>query len=451
MKFTSSIVLVLAAISHLGATQAVVGKAEGFAAGVTGGGSATLDYPDTIDDLVSLLTDSTARVIVLDRGFDFSTSEGNETGTACQSWGTGPSCQKIIQEDCGDSPSIQGTWFKAPTNPIDVASNKTILGVGDKGVIKGKGLRFRAGVSNIIVQNIAVTDLNPEYVWGGDAISFDESDLIWIDHVTTARTGRQHYVFGFNPNHRITRSNNHIDGESPYSTGCDSHHHYWTFEMVGTDDQITMKGNYITKTSGRSPALSGGTLLHAVNNVWEDNDGHALEGGDKKARGVFEGNAFVNVSTLVADYQGRLFAPADEGTGAGCEEAFGRACVANALDGTSADDFAAFDDTSFFPDFDGLTIASAVSAKEAQASVPESAGMGKLQADTASTAAAQKQVTQASTQAAAPVATSTASGESPAAAAGLWEQCGGRGWSGATSCSEGKCVKQNEWYSQCLQ
>lgn len=180
----STLVFALAGLARLASAQAVVGQAEGFAAGVTGGGDATPDHPNDIEELVSLLTDATPRVIVLSKEFDFTESEGTETGTACQSWGTDPSCQKIIQDDCGTSPSIQGTWYKAPQNPIDVASDKTILGVGDAGAIKGKGLRFRDGATNIIVQNIAVTDLNPEFVWGGDAISFDGSDLIWIDHVT---------------------------------------------------------------------------------------------------------------------------------------------------------------------------------------------------------------------------------------------------------------------------
>lgn len=85
---------------------------------------------------------------------------------------------------------------------------------------------------------------------GGDAISFDGADLVWIDHVTTASPGRQHYVFGFNPSKRITLSNNFINGESDFSTGCDGYH-YWTFEMVGEDDQITMKNNYIYKTGQR--------------------------------------------------------------------------------------------------------------------------------------------------------------------------------------------------------
>lgn len=186
MKFapsTATLAALAVALPHA-ASQTVSGEAEGFASGVTGGGDATPDYPQTIEELASLLTDDVARVIVLDREFDFTESEGQESGNVCASWGTDSSCQKIIQDDCGDSPALTGTWWVAPRSPIDVGSNKSILGVGAAGAIKGKGLRFRDGASNVIVQNIAVTDLNPEYVWGGDAISFDGSDQIWIDHVT---------------------------------------------------------------------------------------------------------------------------------------------------------------------------------------------------------------------------------------------------------------------------
>lgn len=33
-------------------------------------------------------------------------------------------------------------------------------------------------------RNVFITDINPKYVWGGDAITIDDADMIWIDHVT---------------------------------------------------------------------------------------------------------------------------------------------------------------------------------------------------------------------------------------------------------------------------
>lgn len=41
-----------------------------------------------------------------------------------------------------------------------------------------------AGVKNVIIQNIKVHQINPQYVWGGDGITVDGGDKIWIDHVT---------------------------------------------------------------------------------------------------------------------------------------------------------------------------------------------------------------------------------------------------------------------------
>lgn len=69
MKHMYSTVILGAAfaIIHGVAAVSVSGAAEGFAKGVTGGGSATAVYPTTTDELVSYLGDSEARVIVLDQ------------------------------------------------------------------------------------------------------------------------------------------------------------------------------------------------------------------------------------------------------------------------------------------------------------------------------------------------------------------------------------------------
>lgn len=60
------------------------GKAEGFAAGVTGGGSAARGTPTDIKQLATWLTDSVPRVIVLDKVYDFIGSQGSVTATGCK-------------------------------------------------------------------------------------------------------------------------------------------------------------------------------------------------------------------------------------------------------------------------------------------------------------------------------------------------------------------------------
>lgn len=121
------------------------------------------------------------------------------------------------------------------------------------------------GVQNVIIQNIRITELNPQYVWGGDAITLAGTDLIWIDHVTTDKIARQHIVLGEDASGRVSITNSNIDGESEWSATCDGYH-YWNLYFTGSDDQITFKNNYVHHFSGRAPKLGGSTVLHAVNN-----------------------------------------------------------------------------------------------------------------------------------------------------------------------------------------
>ncbi|KAF2135745.1 polysaccharide lyase family 1 protein [Aplosporella prunicola CBS 121167] len=364
-----------ATTAALASAQSVTGKAEGFASGVTGGGDATPVYPADVDELKELLTSDDPQVIVLKEEFNFIGTEGTTTGKACVNWGTGDACQQQLDtgSGCGDKDSVDATYDNAGKKPIDVTSNKTLLGEGSNGVIRGKGLRFRANATNIIVQNIKITELNPKYVWGGDGLSFDESDLIWIDHVTTSETGRVHYVFGHGANSRIELSNNFINGSTPYSTACDGYQ-YWGMELVGADDQITFRNNYLYKGSGRSPALSGSTLFHACNNVWDDNNGHAIEG-DTNGQGLFEGNAFIDVKTVADDTtwagNGQLFSSPDATTNKKCEEFIGRACVENKLENSGTFEYS---DTAFMANFTDATIPACQSVDKIIDSVPKSAG-----------------------------------------------------------------------------
>jgi pectin lyase len=68
-SFTLFTAALAACANTVSAAVAVNGAAEGFAKGVTGGGSATPVYPSTTAELVSYLGDSSARVIVLTKTY----------------------------------------------------------------------------------------------------------------------------------------------------------------------------------------------------------------------------------------------------------------------------------------------------------------------------------------------------------------------------------------------
>lgn len=356
MKSFAFFTTALAAVASTVGAVSVSGAAEGFAKGVTGGGSATAVYPSTTDELVSYLGDSTARVIVLTKTFDFRNTEGTTTSSGCAPWGTGSACQQAIDKDswCENYESSAAkvssiTYDSAGVLGITVNSNKSLIGQGSAGIIKGKGLRMVSGAKNIIIQNIAITDINPHYVWGGDAITLDSTDMIWIDHVTTARIARQHIVLGTSSSGRVTISNCDIDGASSWSATCDGRH-YWALYFTGSNDLVTFKGNYIHHTSGRSPKVQGNTLLHAVNNYWYDIDsnGHAFEIGSG-GYVLAEGNVFQNVNVPVeSGVTGKYFTV--PGSGSVCSTYLGRSCVSNAFG--SSGTFSS-SDTSFLSNFEG--------------------------------------------------------------------------------------------------
>jgi pectin lyase len=222
-----------------------IGIAPGFAKGTTGGGNAQAQVPANITQLKAWLADATPRVILLDRTFDFTNSEGKVTEQGCR-----PSSNRCVNKGgqdainganwCNGQPAVSVTYDKAGLNGLQVASHKTLLGKGSAGVLKGKGLRITNGASNIIIQNIHITDLNPQYIWGGDAITLAGSDLVWIDHCKISLIGRQMIVSGYEKAGRVTISNCEFDGRTSWSAQCNGQH-YWTMFFTGMSDSITLQ------------------------------------------------------------------------------------------------------------------------------------------------------------------------------------------------------------------
>ncbi|OTA30993.1 hypothetical protein BTJ68_08741 [Hortaea werneckii EXF-2000] len=342
MQQFTTLAVALAAIGKAASAASVSGSPEGYGASATGGAAGSTVTPTSIDELTSYLTSDEALTVVLTQTFDFRGTEGTASETGCAPYGTGSSCQIAINKDdwCTnyqpDAPSVDVSYDKAALNPIEVASDKTIIGEGSSGVILGKGLRMSNGVNNIIIQNIAISELNPQYVWGGDAITLDGSSNVWVDHVKTSLIGRQHIVTGNSQNTGVTISNNFVDGTTSWSANCNSYH-YWAVYMTGTEDTITFKGNYIYHTSGRSPKLGANAVVHMPNNYWDDINGHALEG--ESAYALIEGSVFQDVTTTETDWSGALYAPSSDDSA--CQSALGRSCYANSY--SSADSLSGSD------------------------------------------------------------------------------------------------------------
>ncbi|KAL0574027.1 hypothetical protein V5O48_001174 [Marasmius crinis-equi] len=320
------------------ASAAAVGTPVGYGSATTGGGNATPQTPSSNAELADWLSDDTARVILLDKIYDFTSEYGTEQATACSAWTCTPNPQRILQDTC-DGQSATVTINKAghSTN-LAVGSNKTLMGKGSESGIKGIGLQLTNGVSNIIIQNIRITDINHEFVWGGDGLLISDASNVWVDHNYFNRPGRQFLTTGFGKADGVTISNNHFDGTATYSTGCDGHH-YWAMILAGNGDKVTLLNNWFYYTAGRSPHSGGqastDTLLyHLVNNYFSDNTGHALDIGQGTSA-LAEGNYFQNVNTPIAGVEeglAHLYFPTTVEDANPCLDALGRYCEWNRMD-----------------------------------------------------------------------------------------------------------------------
>lgn len=238
---------IVAEDAHNVARQAparVVGKPEGFASGATGGGSATCFDAETPQQLREWLEDDAPRCIVLRKEFDFKFKEGKTTELGCRpATNTCPDKggQDAINKNgwCNDPTTGKGskpvnvTYDNAAMNPIQVKSNKSLIGVGKTGVIRGKGLHLANGVKNVIIQNVHITELNPQYIWGGDAITLDGAKQIWVDHCKFTLIGNQMFVSSSTATNLVTVSNTEFNGHTNWSESCDGTH-YWTFLAIGS-------------------------------------------------------------------------------------------------------------------------------------------------------------------------------------------------------------------------
>ncbi|KAK6591382.1 Pectin lyase 1 [Botrytis cinerea] len=222
--------------------------------------------------------------------------------------------------------------------------------------------------------------MNPKYIWGGDAISVDGTDLLWIDHVKISRIGRQFITMGPGASNRVSITNSEFDGSTLWSAKCNNHH-YWTLYFTGSQDSVTFKGNYIHNTSGRGPKVGGlhssvkpNVFLQAANNYWSDIAGNAFQIGEG-AKVLAEGNIFEKANTpVIFDIPSNPLWSSSSGV-AGCASALGRNCQANSL--VSSGSFAG-SNTDVLTAAKGMSLAPVADVGTTKANVLKNAGIGKI-------------------------------------------------------------------------
>lgn len=388
-------ILFLAAASGIASAQKVVGSAYGFGAGTlvlsgncldesllitfvgaTGGGSIEPVTPTTNEELAGFLADETARVILLTKEFDFTGKA--LTGIGCDR----KSCSvkdggQLYLGDLSCSPgsdivAVSSVAYNEST-ALSVGSNKSIIGVDGKGVIKGSGLTLTKNANNVIIQGVKITDINPGVVWGGDALELQGGNTkIWVDHCAFSKVGRQ-FIVSHYAGASATLSNNEFDGVTSTSASCNGNH-YWTAMFIGEDEKFTLDKNYFHDVAGRAPKLGGKDYpgyFHAVNNYFENMKGHAFDA-YTGANALVEGNAFVSVEQPSTEQTTTVNTFVANG-GSACASALSRNCLANSVDATSGELYSG-SSTGFFSEFAGIDVPTKLDAEEVAAYVKANAG-----------------------------------------------------------------------------
>ncbi|OLF16310.1 pectate lyase family protein [Actinophytocola xanthii] len=233
-----------AALTVWSAPQAAaVGTPTGFGAGTTGGGNASPVTVSSSSALISAMQASGAAVIRVNGMI-----------------------------------SISGMQ--------DIASNKTLIGVGSGSGITGGGVDVD-GVSNVIIQNLNFRD------WADDAVNVqDGSTRIWIDHnnfsngydgAVDIKRGSDYITVSWNRffNHDKAMLLGHSDGNASQDRGHlrVSYHHNW-----------------FDGTNQRHPRVRFGNPVHVYNNYYDAVGDYGVAS-TVEAGVLVEGNYFENTDS----------------------------------------------------------------------------------------------------------------------------------------------------------
>lgn len=292
-----------------------------------------------------ICNDDSPRVVQIVGTIDFTGTEGRGEGPGCQ---YSNSCQTPYQGEslllldgldthCDGKLKLEVSFDKAGKHPLEVGSNKTVIGVGSNAAIRGKGLRLN-DVSNVIVRNLTISDINPGIVFAGDGIAISRANRVWIDHNRFHNIGRQMIAGGLGATTNITVSWNDFDGRDNYSSYCNGAH-YWNLLFLGTPQSITVANNYFHEVSGRAPHIDGlGSVIHLVNNYFHNSEllqrngfFHALDAGPS-VQGLVEGNYFDNIETPIRAETGHVFGAlggVNREMQDHCRATLGRMCAGN--------------------------------------------------------------------------------------------------------------------------
>ena len=160
---------------------------------------------------------------------------------------------------------VQGALELEPKGKeILVASNKTIIGVGDSAEIVAGGFNLGVGIHNVIIRNLTIHGTFEEGDWEGktqdhDGVQMDTAHHVWIDHCHFHHIG-DGIIDSRKDTSFVTVSWN-ILSEHNKAFGIG-----WTENVTS---QLTIHHNWFRDTNQRNPSTDNVLRAHLYNNWLE--------------------------------------------------------------------------------------------------------------------------------------------------------------------------------------
>ncbi|MBN2035736.1 MAG: T9SS type A sorting domain-containing protein [Chitinispirillaceae bacterium] len=225
------------------------------------------------------------------------------------------SLSQLVSEAGSDGKKIIkiGQTIEGSGTIIEVSNDKTILGIGDRGFLKGIGFHLK-NVSNVIFRNLKMTMIGggADDIIGGETTSSSTGANYWIDHCefyneypTLPETASKKDKYDGMIDFKKQVSNITI-------SWCYFHDH-WKCSLVGYstdkdpyDRKITYHHNWFKNIKSRTPSYRAGTA-HIYNNFYDGlNDPNAPTSEGVHTRDAaclfVEGNYFLNYAKSIYWY-----------------------------------------------------------------------------------------------------------------------------------------------------
>ncbi|MCL7423959.1 polysaccharide lyase family 1 protein [Streptomyces sp. YS415] len=157
---------------------------------------------------------------------------------------------------------IAGTVTAEPFGAvIEVASDKTIVGVGRSGELVQGELRLGPGTHNVIIRNLTIRDSAVEGDWDCkgtdfDGIQMDTAHHVWVDHNRFSNICDGQLDIRKDSEYVTVSYNRFENNNKTFGLG-------WTSNLR---TQITIDHNWFARTKQRNPSVDNAAYAHLYNN-----------------------------------------------------------------------------------------------------------------------------------------------------------------------------------------